>query len=142
LLTRRLGGIALLGGVAAAGVLFLPDTRETYGLLIGAGVIALVGAADDLLKLSPDVKLLGQGLAEVVYVLDIFEFRRFRERQLRRQVERGEIPALTEEQIERGIAREVDSGEFEDVPRPGTDEFEALRRRAAGGGRLGFRAGA
>jgi UDP-GlcNAc:undecaprenyl-phosphate/decaprenyl-phosphate GlcNAc-1-phosphate transferase len=65
----------------------------------------------------------------VLYVLEIFKFRGFRERQLRRHVETGETPALTEEQIAREIAREVDTGEFEAVPRPGTDEFEALRRK-------------
>jgi UDP-GlcNAc:undecaprenyl-phosphate/decaprenyl-phosphate GlcNAc-1-phosphate transferase len=66
--TPRLGGLALLVGVVAAGVLFLPDNRETYGILIGAAVIAVVGAADDLLELPPDVKLLGQGLAAAIPV--------------------------------------------------------------------------
>jgi UDP-GlcNAc:undecaprenyl-phosphate/decaprenyl-phosphate GlcNAc-1-phosphate transferase len=41
---------------------------KTHGILIGAGVILLVGAADDLLELSPDVKLLGQGLAAAIPV--------------------------------------------------------------------------
>ena len=51
----------------------------------------------------------------LVYVLEILKFRRFRERQLRRQVETGEMPALSEREIEEEIAREVETGEFEAV---------------------------
>ena len=51
----------------------------------------------------------------VVFVLEIFKFRRFRERELRRRVETGEMPALSDEDIEREIAREVETGEFEAV---------------------------
>jgi UDP-GlcNAc:undecaprenyl-phosphate GlcNAc-1-phosphate transferase len=49
----------------------------------------------------------------LVIVLEILKFRRFRERELRRQVETGEIPALSAEQIEDEIEREVETGEFE-----------------------------
>jgi UDP-GlcNAc:undecaprenyl-phosphate GlcNAc-1-phosphate transferase len=66
--TPRLGGVALLVGVVAAGILFLPENSETYGILIGAAVIALVGAADDLLELPPDVKFLGQCFAAAIPV--------------------------------------------------------------------------
>jgi UDP-GlcNAc:undecaprenyl-phosphate/decaprenyl-phosphate GlcNAc-1-phosphate transferase len=52
----------------------------------------------------------------LVIVLEIFKFRRFREREIRRQVETGEMPALSEEQIEDEIGREVETGEFEAVP--------------------------
>jgi UDP-GlcNAc:undecaprenyl-phosphate/decaprenyl-phosphate GlcNAc-1-phosphate transferase len=51
----------------------------------------------------------------LVIVLEILKFRRFRERELRRQVETGEIEALSESQIEREIDREVETGEFESV---------------------------
>jgi UDP-GlcNAc:undecaprenyl-phosphate GlcNAc-1-phosphate transferase len=51
----------------------------------------------------------------LVLVLEILKFRRFRERELRRQVETGEIPALSEDQIEDEIEREVETGEFEAV---------------------------
>ena len=71
----------------------------------------------------------------LVLVLEILKFRRFRERELRRRVETGEIPALSEAEIEHEIEREVETGEFETVdPQgtdghpPGTDEFEAVRR--------------
>jgi UDP-GlcNAc:undecaprenyl-phosphate/decaprenyl-phosphate GlcNAc-1-phosphate transferase len=54
----------------------------------------------------------------LVLVLEILKFRRFREREIRRQVETGEIPALTERQIEHEIEREVETGEFEAVRPP------------------------
>jgi hypothetical protein len=44
----------------------------------------------------------------LVVVLEILKFRRFRERQLRRQ-------AYSEDEIEEEIAREVETGEFEAV---------------------------
>src|ERR671916_832894 len=64
----------------------------------------------------------------LVIVLEILKFKRFRERELRRQVETGEIPALSESQIETEIEREVETGEFEAVRRPETGEFEAVGR--------------
>jgi UDP-GlcNAc:undecaprenyl-phosphate/decaprenyl-phosphate GlcNAc-1-phosphate transferase len=64
----------------------------------------------------------------LVLMLEILKFRHFREREIRRQVETGEIPALSEAQIEREIEREVETGEFEAVPPPETDEFEAVGR--------------
>src|SRR5438093_7833562 len=66
--TARLGGLAILAGVLAAGLIWLPDDRQTHGILIGAAVIVGVGVADDLLDLSADVKLAGQVLAAVVPV--------------------------------------------------------------------------
>jgi UDP-GlcNAc:undecaprenyl-phosphate GlcNAc-1-phosphate transferase len=51
----------------------------------------------------------------LVVVLEILKFRRFRERQIRRQVETGEMPALSEAEIEQEIEREVGTGEFEAV---------------------------
>jgi UDP-GlcNAc:undecaprenyl-phosphate GlcNAc-1-phosphate transferase len=64
----------------------------------------------------------------LVIVLEILKFKRFRERELRRQVETGEIPALSEREIETEISREVETGEFEAVRRPETGEFEAVGR--------------
>lgn len=66
--TPRLGGLAILAGVVAAGLAFLPHDQQTRGILIGAGVIVAVGVADDLLELSADVKLAGQILAAVIPV--------------------------------------------------------------------------
>jgi UDP-GlcNAc:undecaprenyl-phosphate GlcNAc-1-phosphate transferase len=64
----------------------------------------------------------------LVIVLEILKFRRFREREIRRQVETGEIPALTEREIEHEIEREVETGEFDAVRPPETGEFEAVGR--------------
>ena len=66
--TPRLGGMAILIAFAASVLIFLEPNEELRGILGGAIVIALVGAADDLLELSPDVKLLGQTLAAVIPV--------------------------------------------------------------------------
>jgi len=66
--TPRLGGLAILAGVIAAGLVFLPQDDQTRGILIGAGVIVIVGAADDLFELSADVKLAGQILAAIIPV--------------------------------------------------------------------------
>ena len=51
----------------------------------------------------------------LVYVLEILKFRRFRERQLRRQAAKTDGAAPTDEQIEAEIVREVETGEFEAV---------------------------
>jgi len=51
----------------------------------------------------------------LVLQLEILKFRRFREREIQRQVETGEMPALSTEQIEQEIEREVETGEFEAV---------------------------
>jgi UDP-GlcNAc:undecaprenyl-phosphate/decaprenyl-phosphate GlcNAc-1-phosphate transferase len=66
--TPRLGGLAILVTVVAAGLVFLPHDRQTEAILIGAAVIALVGATDDILELSADFKLVGQLLAAVIPV--------------------------------------------------------------------------
>src|SRR3954462_15510527 len=55
--TPRLGGIAIMVTVGASGLVFLPRVKQRTWILIGAGVIALVGAADDILELSADFKL-------------------------------------------------------------------------------------
>ena len=78
----------------------------------------------------------------LVYVLEILKFKRFRERELRRQVETGEISALSADEIDRSIEREVETGEFQAVrptdgspppaggaAPPETDEFEAVGPR-------------
>src|SRR3954451_1122162 len=68
----------------------------------------------------------------LVLVLEILKFKRFRERELQRQVETGEIAALSSDEIDRSIEREVETGEFQAVrpsdgaPPPETDEFEAV----------------
>ena len=62
----------------------------------------------------------------LVYVLEILKFRRFRERQLRKQA------ALSDEEIEEEIVREVETGEFQAVEPPDRHEpSEHLDPRAS-----------
>ncbi|MGI8596136.1 MAG: glycosyltransferase family 4 protein [Thermoleophilaceae bacterium] len=66
--TPRLGGVAVLAGVLVSGLVFLPAGQGNRGILLGAAVIVAVGAADDLLDLKAEVKLVGQALAAAVPV--------------------------------------------------------------------------
>ncbi len=68
---------------------------------------ALVIAAFGLVALAASVYL--------VVVLEILKFRRFREREIQRRVETGEMPALSADEIEREVDRDVETGEFEAV---------------------------
>ncbi len=65
--TPRLGGIAIFAGIAASALVFLP--ADSQAILLGALVIVAVGAADDLLDLSADVKLAGQALGAAIPVI-------------------------------------------------------------------------
>jgi len=66
--TPLLGGLAILGGVLVASAIWLPITDETRGILLGAALIAAVGAIDDVVELAPQWKLLGQVVAAVIPV--------------------------------------------------------------------------
>ena len=73
--TPSLGGLAILAGIAAAGLVFLPlygdapVAEQTRGIAAGALVAALVGTADDILDLPALLKLLGQIGAALIPVL-------------------------------------------------------------------------
>ncbi|MGD9572965.1 MAG: glycosyltransferase family 4 protein [Thermoleophilia bacterium] len=58
--TPRLGGLALLAGFLVPVLAFLPEDPATRALIVGAVLITLLGAADDIWGLSPAVKLAGQ----------------------------------------------------------------------------------
>jgi UDP-GlcNAc:undecaprenyl-phosphate GlcNAc-1-phosphate transferase len=64
----KLGGLAILCGVLAAGVLFLPWAPLTRAILGGAVVIAAVGVLDDVFDLPAGVKLVGQFAAAMIPV--------------------------------------------------------------------------
>ena len=83
---------------------FVPYSEDDGTLNAGW---ALVIAAFGLAALAASVYL--------VLVLEILKFRRFREREIQRQVETGEMPALSADEIEREVEREVETGEFEAV---------------------------
>ncbi|HMJ95704.1 MAG TPA: MraY family glycosyltransferase [Thermoleophilaceae bacterium] len=98
-----------------------------YGWTLSLAALALamrfVPYSDDNGTLNPGWALVIAGfglvaLAASVYlvlVLEILKFRRFREREIQRQVETGEMSALSAEEIEREVEREVETGEFEAV---------------------------
>jgi UDP-GlcNAc:undecaprenyl-phosphate/decaprenyl-phosphate GlcNAc-1-phosphate transferase len=83
---------------------FVPYSEDDGTLNAGW---ALVIAAFGIVALAASVYL--------VLVLEILKFRRFREREIQRQVETGEMPALSADEIEREVEREVETGEFEAV---------------------------
>jgi UDP-GlcNAc:undecaprenyl-phosphate GlcNAc-1-phosphate transferase len=98
-----------------------------YGWTISLAALALamrfVPYSDDDGTLNPGwtVVIIAFGLVALaasmylVVVLEILKFRRFRERELTRRVETGEIPALSRDEIRREVEREVETGEFEAV---------------------------
>jgi UDP-GlcNAc:undecaprenyl-phosphate GlcNAc-1-phosphate transferase len=96
---------------------FVPYSEDDGTLNAGW---TLVIAAFGLVALAASLYL--------VLVLEILKFRRFREREIRRQVETGEIPALSAAQIEEEIERQVETGEFEALRPPETGEFERVGR--------------
>lgn len=73
--TPRLGGLAMLAGVAAAMVVasnipflegLFEDTRQPWAILAAAGLVCLLGAADDKWDLDWMTKLAGQILAAML----------------------------------------------------------------------------
>jgi UDP-GlcNAc:undecaprenyl-phosphate GlcNAc-1-phosphate transferase len=82
--TPRLGGLAILAGVLIAAAFWLPGTISlphvphtpkgsggtvhTWGIIVGAVVITVVGAVDDWKGLPPALKLIGQIAAAAIAV--------------------------------------------------------------------------
>ena len=66
--TPLLGGLAIFAGAVIAGLLFIPESERTRGILIGATFITVVGAWDDIRDLPPGVKLAGQLIAALILV--------------------------------------------------------------------------
>jgi UDP-GlcNAc:undecaprenyl-phosphate GlcNAc-1-phosphate transferase len=66
--TPRLGGLAILAGVLASGAVFLPNTAEIRGILLGAAMITAIGALDDAFDLAAPIKLAGQAAAALIPV--------------------------------------------------------------------------
>jgi UDP-GlcNAc:undecaprenyl-phosphate/decaprenyl-phosphate GlcNAc-1-phosphate transferase len=62
----RLGGLALFLGILIPALAFLPVSRETRGLLLGAAVATAVGAIDDFRGLAWWQKLAGQIVAAAI----------------------------------------------------------------------------
>jgi UDP-GlcNAc:undecaprenyl-phosphate GlcNAc-1-phosphate transferase len=102
----------------ALAIRFVPFT-DGFGNYRAGWTIVLIGFG--LLAFAASVY--------VVYVLEIFKFRRFRARQLRREAVAHGEPPPPQEEIEAEVEREVETGEFDAVEPPQTDEFEAIGRR-------------
>jgi UDP-GlcNAc:undecaprenyl-phosphate/decaprenyl-phosphate GlcNAc-1-phosphate transferase len=66
--TPLLGGLAILAGVLVSAAIWLPITDEVRGIMLGAALITLVGALDDVMELAPQWKLLGQVAAAIIPV--------------------------------------------------------------------------
>jgi UDP-GlcNAc:undecaprenyl-phosphate/decaprenyl-phosphate GlcNAc-1-phosphate transferase len=67
-LTPLLGGVAIFAGVLVATVAFIPMGSTYRAILVGAAIITVVGAVDDVIDLHPALKLAGQAGAVVVPV--------------------------------------------------------------------------
>ena len=64
----RLGGLALFGGFMAGLLATNAIYPQIYGFLLAATLMVTVGFLDDLKGLTPIQKLLGQGIAAVIFV--------------------------------------------------------------------------
>jgi UDP-GlcNAc:undecaprenyl-phosphate/decaprenyl-phosphate GlcNAc-1-phosphate transferase len=67
--TPLLGGLAILVGVLVSALIWLPLDQQTTGILLGAALIAGIGAVDDTFELSPGLKLAGQVAAALIPVV-------------------------------------------------------------------------
>lgn len=65
----RMGGLAIIFGFLAAVFLFLDIDRELRGILIGAGLVAVLGIFDDIYDLHAGLKFLVQIAAAVLVTL-------------------------------------------------------------------------
>ena len=64
----RMGGLAIFTGFVLSILIFVDMSMQVMGLLLGAVIIAVMGALDDILCLNPWIKLGGQFLAALVAI--------------------------------------------------------------------------
>ena len=64
----RMGGLAIFLGFVLTALLFVPMSTQVTGILLGAVIIAVMGAVDDIVSLNAWIKLLGQIVAAVVVI--------------------------------------------------------------------------
>ena len=64
----RMGGLAIFMGFVLSVLLFVNISTPVLGLLLGAVIIAVMGAVDDIISLSPLIKLAGQVFAALVAI--------------------------------------------------------------------------
>ena len=63
-----MGGLAIFIGFLVSILLFVDMDTQVMGLLLGAVIIVVMGAMDDILNLNPWIKLFGQILAAIVAI--------------------------------------------------------------------------
>lgn len=64
----RMGGLAIFLGFTVAMILFVSFTTQVLGLMLGALIIAAMGAVDDIVNLRPWIKLSIQIVAALVAI--------------------------------------------------------------------------
>ena len=64
----RMGGLAIFIGFVVAMILFVSFTTQVLGLMLGALIIAAMGAVDDIVNLRPWIKLSIQIIAALVAI--------------------------------------------------------------------------
>ena len=64
----RMGGLAIFLGFVLTVLLFVPLSTQVTGILLGAVIIAVMGAVDDIVSLNAWIKLLGQIVAAIVVI--------------------------------------------------------------------------
>ena len=64
----RMGGLAIFMGFIASVIIFVYFDTQVTGILLGALIIAAMGAVDDIMSLRPWVKLLVQIIAALVAI--------------------------------------------------------------------------
>lgn len=68
-ITPRMGGLAIYSAFMIGCALFLKVDQQLFAVLIGGSIIAISGFLDDLISLSPKIKLVFQIVAALVVVL-------------------------------------------------------------------------
>lgn len=64
----RMGGLAIFLGFVISMLLFVDVSTQVMGMLLGAVIIVVMGAVDDIVSLNPWVKLAGQIAAAAVAI--------------------------------------------------------------------------
>lgn len=65
----RLGGLAIFISFLIGTLILRPDEPYTWAVIAGAFVIIVTGVFDDMMELSPKIKLLGQLIAALIVVV-------------------------------------------------------------------------
>ena len=64
----RMGGLAIFMGFIASCLIFADASTPLMGMMVGALIIAVMGAVDDIVSLSPWVKLAAQVFAAIIAI--------------------------------------------------------------------------